>query len=233
MNGSGLTGTGAGGADTLLSIGGANTRRRSWADNATAERREAGLPVAREGPTPRKRGVARHLRDTYKAVTSLGAPPIPSLGACPPKLQRRWGWAATKVKRGRKTRTPNEPGTKNTALLDMVNRKRRGAMHRQSAGAPSRQRQRTRDSARGARFDAPPAHCVGPAQSLHGRAIVAIAGRVSHARGTAEYRRRDQAVGRAAEEASLTSTRRARAWPSSTSRRRIPRSGTTSSARSG
>src|SRR5262245_58083022 len=24
--------------------------RRSWADNATAERREAGLPVAREGP---------------------------------------------------------------------------------------------------------------------------------------------------------------------------------------
>jgi hypothetical protein len=62
---------------------------------------------------------------------------------------------------------------------------------------------------------------------------VAIAGRVSHARGTAEYRRRDQAVGRAAEEASLTSTRRARAWPSSTSRRRIPRSGTTSSARSG
>src|SRR5262245_37022502 len=51
--------------------------RRSWADNATAERREAGLPVCAGGPTPRKRGGARHLRDTYKAVTSLGAPLIP------------------------------------------------------------------------------------------------------------------------------------------------------------
>src|SRR5262245_64632173 len=35
-------------------------------------------------------------------------------------------------------------GTKKTALFDIVNRKRRGAMHRQGAGAPSRQRQRAR-----------------------------------------------------------------------------------------
>src|SRR5215813_7245606 len=32
----------------------------TWADNATAERREAGLPVAREVLLPRKRGVARY-----------------------------------------------------------------------------------------------------------------------------------------------------------------------------
>jgi hypothetical protein len=35
-------------------------------------------------------------------------------------------------------------GTKKTALFDIVNRKRRGARHRQGAGAPSRQRQRAR-----------------------------------------------------------------------------------------
>jgi hypothetical protein len=32
----------------------------TWADNATAERSEAGLLVAREVPLPRKRGVARY-----------------------------------------------------------------------------------------------------------------------------------------------------------------------------
>jgi hypothetical protein len=78
----------------------------------------------------------------------------------------------------------------------------------------------------------PPIASVGRSRYIGGR-LLRLPGRVSHARGTAEYRRRDQAVGRAAEEASLTSTRRARAWRTSTSRRRIPRSGTTSSARSG
>jgi hypothetical protein len=39
--------------------------RRSWADNATAERREAGLPVAREGPrlaSVASRVTARHVQ---------------------------------------------------------------------------------------------------------------------------------------------------------------------------
>src|SRR5262249_40444851 len=51
----------------------------TWADNATAERREAGLLVAREVSLPRRRGVARYCA-TVQAWTSLGAPPIPSLG---------------------------------------------------------------------------------------------------------------------------------------------------------
>jgi hypothetical protein len=204
----------------------------------------------------------------------------------------------------------------------MVNKRRRGPMHRQDAGAPSRQRQRARvpaerarrraffcarcrfaresrdpgatrraasvtllgprksglpdlrafecrsrasprsvsrgfypraaqsadpgaardtraEHARGGAFlptvpacRVPPIASVGRSRYIGGR-LLQSPGRVSHARGTAEYRRRDQAVGRAAEEASLTSTRRARAWRTSTSRRRIPRSGTTSSARSG
>src|SRR5262245_18237124 len=55
------------------------------------------------------------------------------------------GSAATKVKKeGRKPGGKNAPGTKKTALFDIVNRKRRGAMHRQGAGTPSRQRQRAR-----------------------------------------------------------------------------------------
>src|SRR5262245_30634907 len=107
--------------------------RRSWADNATAERREAGLPVCAGGPTPRKRGVARHLRDTYKAVTSLGAPPIPS------------GVGSDEgEKRKEKNPDAKRAGGEETGLFDIVNRKRRGAMHRRDAGAPSRQRQRTR-----------------------------------------------------------------------------------------
>src|SRR5262245_57996796 len=86
--------------------------RRSWADNATAERREAGLPVCAGGPTPRKRGVAHHLRDTYKAVTSLGAPPIPS------------GVGSDEGERGTKeTRRQECAGNEETRLFDTVNRK--------------------------------------------------------------------------------------------------------------
>src|SRR5262245_34631381 len=51
----------------------------TWADNATAERREACLLVAREVPSlasVASRGTARLLQ----GWTSLGAPPIPSLG---------------------------------------------------------------------------------------------------------------------------------------------------------
>src|SRR5262245_65975375 len=51
----------------------------TWAHNATAERREACLPVAREGSclaSVASRVTARHVQ----GWTSLGAPPIPSLG---------------------------------------------------------------------------------------------------------------------------------------------------------
>ena len=53
-----------------------------------------------------------------------------------------------------------------------------------------------------------------------------------HAPGNANNHRRYQAVGRAAEEASLTSTRRAGAWRSSINKRKTPISGTTRNAHS-
>src|SRR5262245_15970732 len=74
--------------------------RRSWADNATAERREAGLPVAREGPrlaSVASRVTARHVQGCDASRRSANP------------LVR--GSAATKVKR--KEREPgcdNEPG---------------------------------------------------------------------------------------------------------------------------
>src|SRR5262245_43637501 len=83
----------------------------TWADNATAERREAYLPVAREGPclaSVASRVTARHLQ----GWTSLGAPPIPSLG----------GSAATKAKR-KKNPDAKRAGRKETELFDIVNRK--------------------------------------------------------------------------------------------------------------
>ena len=42
----------------------------TWADNATAERREACLPVAREVSLPRKRGVARYCATTSRLDVS-------------------------------------------------------------------------------------------------------------------------------------------------------------------
>src|SRR5690242_3216745 len=61
----------------------------TWADNATAERREAGLPVAREGPCLASVASRVTCATHIQGWTSLGAPPIP--------LAR--GSAATKVKR--------------------------------------------------------------------------------------------------------------------------------------
>src|SRR5215467_10124440 len=49
----------------------------TWADNATAERREAGLPVAREVLLPRKRGVARYCATrTRLDVSGRSANPL-------------------------------------------------------------------------------------------------------------------------------------------------------------
>src|SRR5262245_54072294 len=143
------------------------------------------------------------LRDTYQGWTSLGAPPIPSLGG----RQRR------REKEGRKNPDAKRAGRKETGLFDMVNRKRRGRRIGQRL-----ERHRVNGNALvsrpSARLGVPFVPIASVPRSRYIGSGVAIAGRVSHARGTAEYRRRDQAVGRAAEEASLTSTRRARAWRS-------------------
>jgi hypothetical protein len=74
------------------------------------------------------------LRDTYQGWTSLGAPPIPSIGDR--QRPRRKG--------RKKNPDAKRAGAEETGLFEMVNRKRCGAMHRRDAAAPSRQRQRTR-----------------------------------------------------------------------------------------
>ena len=78
-------------------------------------------------------------------------------------------------------------------------------------------------------------HCRGRRQRLdpgRHRSRDRPSSRVAHARGNRENHCGDQAVRRAAEEASLTLTRRAHVLRSSTGRRKILASGTTSSARS-
>src|SRR5215471_14409630 len=108
---------------------------------------------ARPGPTTPRRSAVRRasrlrgrahasqawrralLRDTYQGWTSLGAPPIPSFGG----RQRRRG-----EKRKEKNPEARSTGNEETGLFDIVNRKRRGARHRQGAGARSCQWQRAR-----------------------------------------------------------------------------------------
>src|SRR5499426_1508200 len=93
--------------------------RNAWWRGAFAPDPATGTEAGPGPTTPRRSAVRRAsrlrgrahasqawrralLRDTYQGWTSLGAPPIP--------LAR--GSAATKVKRGRRTRTQNEPGGK-------------------------------------------------------------------------------------------------------------------------
>ena len=106
----------------------------TWADNATAERREAGLLVAREVPLPRKRGVARYCATSTRLDVSGRSANSPRSGVGSDEGEKR------------KEKNPDvkRAGSEETGLFDMVNRKRRGAMHRQGVGAPARQRQRAR-----------------------------------------------------------------------------------------
>jgi hypothetical protein len=61
---------------------------------------------------PRKRGVARYCATSTRLdVSGRSANPL------------AWGWAATKERRGRRTRRQEAPGMKKTALFDTVNRK--------------------------------------------------------------------------------------------------------------
>src|SRR5262249_14750314 len=81
----------------------------TWADNATAERREAGLPVARECSclaSVASRVTARHVQ----GWTSLGAPPIPSVGG----RQRR-----RREEEGEKPGGKNAPGMKKLGCLTL------------------------------------------------------------------------------------------------------------------
>ncbi len=81
----------------------------TWADNATAERREAGLPVAREVPLPRKRGVARYCATSTRLdVSGRSANPLAR------------GSAATKEeKEGEEPGRNNEPGPKKLGCLTL------------------------------------------------------------------------------------------------------------------
>src|SRR5262245_30230451 len=89
-------------------------RRRYRADNATAERREAASRL--RGRVHASQAWRRALlRDTYKAVTSLGAPPIPSPGG-----------SDEGEKRKEKNPDAQRAGDEETGLFDIVNRKRRG-----------------------------------------------------------------------------------------------------------
>jgi hypothetical protein len=62
---------------------------------------------------PRKRGVARYLRDTYKAgrLSALRQSPRSGVGSDEGE------------KEGRRTRTQEGAGSEETGLFDMVNRK--------------------------------------------------------------------------------------------------------------
>src|SRR5215470_16258304 len=80
----------------------------TWADNATAERREACLPVAREGSclaSVASRVTARHLQ----GWTPLGAPPIPSLGVGSDEAEKEEEEPGGK----------NAPGTKKLGCLTL------------------------------------------------------------------------------------------------------------------
>jgi hypothetical protein len=91
-------------AHRARSGGNAGAGERAWADSATVERREADVPVARDGHA-RKRE-CRALTSATTAVTPPGVPPAPhfragaaadakDLGASPPKrrhMQRRMRW---------------------------------------------------------------------------------------------------------------------------------------------
>src|SRR5215510_13433456 len=78
----------------------------TWADNATAERREACLPVAREGSC---------LASVASRVTARHVSRLDVSGRSANPLAR--GSAATKEKKGRKrTRRQQGAGTEETAL---------------------------------------------------------------------------------------------------------------------
>src|SRR5262245_60654829 len=88
-------------------------RRRDLGRHATAERREACLPVAREGSC---------LASVASRVTARHVSRLDVSGRSANPLAR--GSAATKEKKGRKrTRRQECPGTEETGLFDMVNRK--------------------------------------------------------------------------------------------------------------
>src|SRR5262249_51911834 len=110
----------------------------TWADNATTERREAGLPVAREGSC---------LASVASRVTARHVSRLDASGRSANPLAR--GVGSDEGEKRKKNPDAKRAGEEETGLFDSVNMNRRGAMHRQGAGASSCQRQRTRDLARG------------------------------------------------------------------------------------
>jgi hypothetical protein len=97
---------------------------------------------------PRKRGVARYCATRIKAGRLWALRQSPRSGLARRSFSEGGVGSDEGEKRKEKNPDAKRAGTEETGLFEMVNRKRRGAMHRQGAGAPSRQRQRTRDSPR-------------------------------------------------------------------------------------
>src|SRR5262245_6145360 len=84
----------------------------TWADNATAERREAGLLVAREVLLPRKRGVARYCATRTRLDVSGRSANSPRSGVGSDEGEKR------------KEKNPDvkRAGNEETALFDIVTR---------------------------------------------------------------------------------------------------------------
>ena len=103
---------------------------------------------------PRKRGVARYLRDTYKAgrLSALRQSP-------------RSGSAATKVKRKEKNLDVKRAGTEETGLFDMVNRKHVARIERSEIRGRCRERPALRCAPCGLRTA-----CLATTHSCPGRA---------------------------------------------------------------
>src|SRR5262249_42194417 len=87
----------------------------TWADNATAERREAGLPVAREGSC---------LASVASRVTARHVSRLDVSGRSANPLVR--GVGSDEGEKRKKNPDAKRAGRKETGLFDMVNRKRRG-----------------------------------------------------------------------------------------------------------
>src|SRR5262245_10101903 len=125
---------------------GTAARQNAWWRGAFAPDPATGTEAGPGPTTPRRSAVRRAsrlrgrahasqawrralLRDTYKAGRLWALRQSPRSGG----RQRR-----RREEEGRKPGGKNAPGMKKTALFDIVNRKRRDAMHRQRAGTRHR-----------------------------------------------------------------------------------------------
>jgi hypothetical protein len=121
--------------------------RNAWWRGAFAPDPATGTEAGPGPTTPRRSAVRRasRLRGRCHCLASVAsrvtARPYKADASRRSANPLARGSAATKEG---KNPDAKRAGTEETGLFDMVNRKRRGAIHRHGAGAPSRQRQRAR-----------------------------------------------------------------------------------------